>query len=224
MNKILQFLDDVRQNNNREWFQANKERYLACKATFDSLALRLIEAMGDVDTATRGLSLADCTYRFYRDTRFSPDKSPYKTHFGVYVCPGGKKSGRAGYYLHVEPAEGKMLGQCGLHAGLYNPDPKSLKSIREDIALNGQAYADALRLARGFSIDAAPTLKRVPAGYPADHPHANLLKLKDFSISTPIPGPILLGDDLVEHAAATFARAVPFNQLLNRAVDYARGM
>ena len=79
--------------------------------------------MQKFDPLTRGLTLKDCTYRFYRDTRFSPDKSPYKRHFGLFICPNGKKSGLAGYYFHVEGENAEYLGHNGLYPGMYMCEP-----------------------------------------------------------------------------------------------------
>ncbi len=135
MKQILDFLSDLRANNNREWFNANKSRYKEAEAKFGELGERLIGLVGGFDPSVRGLTLRDCTYRIYRDTRFSHDKTPYKTHFGLYICPGGKKSGNAGYYFHVEPTGvggesdgggGGMIGGHLLDAGIYMPEPAVL--------------------------------------------------------------------------------------------------
>ncbi len=130
MKRILDFLNDLRANNNREWFAANKGRYKEAEGIFNAFAERLIALVGEFDPAVRGLTLRETTYRIYRDTRFSHDKTPYKTHFGLYLCPGGKKSGNAGYYFHVEPAgegEGGMIGGHLLDAGIYMPEPAVLR-------------------------------------------------------------------------------------------------
>ncbi|UKI39620.1 MAG: DUF2461 domain-containing protein [Alistipes putredinis] len=100
----------------------------------------------------RGLSASDCTYRIYRDTRFSADKSPYKTWMGVYVAPHGKKSGYAGYYFHAEPSGGAYLGGSLLSAGLYMPEPVVLRNVREEILDNGQDMLDAVASSAGFAL------------------------------------------------------------------------
>ena len=105
MEEILRFLDDVLHNNNRPWFQEHKNQFLKAQANFNALAEQIIDGVQKFDDNCKGLTLKDCTYRFYRDTRFSPDKRPYKTHFGVFVCPEGKKSMLAGYYFHLEAKE-----------------------------------------------------------------------------------------------------------------------
>ena len=85
MEEILTFLDDVLHNNNRPWFQEHKKQYQQAQANFNALAEQIIAGVQKFDDNCKGLTLKDCTYRFYRDTRFSPDKRPYKTHFGVFL-------------------------------------------------------------------------------------------------------------------------------------------
>ena len=101
MKEIMQFVRDLAQNNNREWFNANKPRYQYIQKKWFDFSAELISEVGKYDDQIAPLTAKDCTYRIYRDTRFSPDKTPYKTHFGVFLCPGGKKSMHAGYYFHV---------------------------------------------------------------------------------------------------------------------------
>ncbi|MBQ2563192.1 MAG: DUF2461 domain-containing protein [Muribaculaceae bacterium] len=93
MEEILTFLDDILHNNNRLWFQEHKKQYQTAQANFNALAEQIIAGVQKFDDNCKDLTLKDCTYRFYRDTRFSPDKRPYKTHFGVFVCPEGKNQG-----------------------------------------------------------------------------------------------------------------------------------
>ena len=85
-NRIISFLANVAANNNREWFQAHKDEYLACKEDFENGIDQLIRAISLSDPSVAHLTAKDCVYRFYRDIRFSPDKSPYKRHFGAYIC------------------------------------------------------------------------------------------------------------------------------------------
>ncbi|MEG2319043.1 MAG: DUF2461 domain-containing protein, partial [Mucinivorans sp.] len=87
MNRIVDFLDEIKANNNREWFNQNKSRYQVIQAQFNELTASLIEGIARFDPMVAGLEVKDCLYRIYRDVRFSPNKEPYKTHMGVYVCP-----------------------------------------------------------------------------------------------------------------------------------------
>lgn len=99
--KINHFLQDVAAHNNREWFQEHKAEYLAAKSDFEEGIRKAIDHYAGFDDEIAHLQVKDCTYRFYRDIRFSSDKSPYKRHFGAYICAHGKKSLRGGYYIHV---------------------------------------------------------------------------------------------------------------------------
>jgi uncharacterized protein (TIGR02453 family) len=221
MKRVLSFLADLRANNNREWFNANKGRYREASAVFDAFAESLIAAIGEFDPAVRGLTLRDCTYRIYRDTRFSPDKTPYKTHMGVYICPAGKKSGNAGYYFHIEPTGDGLIGGHVLDSGIYMPEPNVLKSVRDEIFDNGEAIMAAVRKAGGFELDRSNTLRRTPKGYPTDTPYDEYLRLKDFHMSKSFDDDYLLTEGLVERAAADFRTTYELVSLLNRATKFA---
>ena len=169
----------------------------------------------------RGVRVQDCTYRIARDTRFSPDKSPYKTYLGAYIAPKGKKSGFAGYYFHIEPCADSLVWCNMLSAGLYCPEPTVLRSVREEILDNGAAIAAAIGRARGFRLCRTNSLKRVPTGFPADSEWSDMLKLKDFYLEKPVTEEFLLADDLLERTLAEFRRTQPFVAILNRAVQYA---
>lgn len=101
MQDIITFLRELQANNHREWFMANKDRYATLQARFNGFVDELIYEISRFDETVTGLTAKDCTYRIYRDVRFSADKSPYKTHMGAFICPGGKKSGYSGYYFHI---------------------------------------------------------------------------------------------------------------------------
>lgn len=125
------FLSSLAKNNNREWFADNKGKYLDAKEEFESFVEELIPMVQEMDPGIGHVTLSDCTYRIYRDTRFSADKTPYKNHFGAYINRHGKKSPYAGYYIHISPAEGSLWG-----GGLYCPEPEILKAVRRDIYEN----------------------------------------------------------------------------------------
>jgi len=221
MKTVLNFLCRIRENNNKEWLDANRSEYKAAVDVFNAFVEKLIVGLGEFDPSVRGLSVKDCTYRFNRDIRFSPNKMPYKTHFGAYVCPHGKKSGYAGYYFHIEPQDSGYLGGHLLATGLYAPLPKVLESIREEIFLNGDSFDAAVREARNFVLEDSQALKRVPRGYPADFKYAEYLKLKNPSLSKSFDDDFLLSDDLLENVVALFKETYTLNTWLNRAVEYA---
>ena len=221
MQQIISFLKQVKQNNNREWFEAHKADYKAANAEFSAFVEQLIMGIGLFDKSIKGLTVKDCTYRFYRDVRFSLNKAPYKTHFGAYICPFGKKSGFSGYYFHVEPDGNGFLGGSQLDTGLYGPDTKILNSIREEISLNGDAFEATLRNDQGFALADRNPLKRVPRGYSADSPYAEYLKLRNPILCKIVDESFILDKNLLENTLEAFRSTLDFNVWLNKAVSYA---
>jgi len=220
MEAVLSFLTDLQQHNTRDWFLAHKTRFVEAQNRFNLFTGQLIMGLAELDDDIRGLQVSDCTYRIYRDVRFSADKSPYKTHMGAYVCPKGKKSGLSGYYFHLEPQGAGYLNGSLLACGLYAPEREVLQSIREEIVCNGDAFDTAVRQAEGFSWDDGK-LKKLPKGFEGHEAQAEYLCQKMYSMSKPIPADLVHLEDLLEYALHEFNRMVPFNKLLNKAVEYA---
>ena len=131
---ILSFLDDIAKNNSREWFLANKARYDAVRGDFEDGVARAITRIAAFDPSIAHLSVRDTTYRFYRDTRFSPDKSPYKRHLGAYIAAHGKKAFHGGYYIHLQP------GECMLACGCYYLPTNILTACRNEIMGNTERW------------------------------------------------------------------------------------
>lgn len=221
MREIIDFLRRLHDNNDRAWFDAHRSEWTQVKGRFAAFTQQLIDGISAFDPSVRGLRPQDCTYRIARDTRFSPDKSPYKTYMGAYIAPKGKRSGFAGYYFHVEPCTDSLLWCNMLSAGLYCPEPTVLRSIRDEILDNGDEIEAAIAKAKGFRLYENNKLKRVPTGFPADSQYAEMLKLKDVYLEKPITEEFLLADDLLERSLAEFRRTQPFLAILNRAVQYA---
>lgn len=218
MEEIFNFLEGVLRNNNRPWFQEHKSQYLRAQQLFNGIAEQLIEGVQKFDDNCKGLTLKDCTYRFYRDTRFSPDKRPYKTHFGVFVCPQGKSSMLSGYYFHLEPKEAEYLGHNMICTGMYCPDQAMLKAIREEIMFDGATLVKAIKKADTFGLDTARNMKRVPNGYPKDHEYAELLKQRDWLLVEDMSDDLLFSPHLVDWALSEFKKTKDYCQWLNAAV------
>ena len=223
MKQVVEFLTLLHENNDKAWFDSHKEMYKRALSCFEVFTAKLIDGIAAFDPSVRGLTVKDCTWRIYRDTRFSPDKTPYKTHMGAFVAPRGKKGGYSGYYFHVEPVWDERSWSQGhqLTTGLYCPLPEVLRSVRDEITDNGAEIAAAIRKAKGFDLVEENKLKRVPTGFPADSEYADMLKLKDFYIAKRITEEFLLADDLLEKTLAEFRRTQPFVAILNRAVQFA---
>lgn len=223
MNEIITFLQELQQNNNREWFMANKARYTALQARFNSFVDELIGEISRFDDSVTGLTAKDCTYRIYRDVRFSADKSPYKIHMGAFICPGGKKSGYSGYYFHLGTGgEGYPYGHM-LATGDYCHDPKALQIIREDIA-GGEGDFDAIvrSVAPTFALDYEGALKRNPKGFEHETEYAEYLRLKAFCLVHSPSTDFMCTPNLAQRTAELFRQTHPFLHYLNRAIQYSK--
>ena len=219
MQEVIQFLQDLSEHNEKPWFEANKKRYLAAKEQVDQLAVELIDAIRSFDDTIGPLTPKDCTWRIYRDTRFSNDKRPYKTQMGVYVARGGKKSGFNGYYFQIgAPESGHMLA-----SGNYYCLPPVLKILREDILYGNGDFREILsKVDPRMKLDLSESLKRTPAGFPADGPDAVYFKLKNFCLLWIPDDKFVTGKDLVQRLAAIFQTTKPFLDYTNRAIDFYR--
>jgi uncharacterized protein (TIGR02453 family) len=210
----MQFLVDLAFNNERAWFNAHK-------ADYEQLLKRPLEALcADLadELAKRGVPLRSdpqsSPFRIFRDTRFSKDKSPYKTNVAAsfpWVGDGaatseGQSQRHGGGYFHMSP-QGSYMG-----GGMWHPEPARLaafrKALDEDPATALGALEDPVFLAR-FEPVHGDMYKRVPAGYPADHPHAELLRLKDVTYGRELSSDEVFSADLPQILAQDFAAAVP---------------
>lgn len=223
MKQILDFLDQLMRNNNRDWFQLHKAEYQLCQTRFNQFAEKLIVETGKFDPSVKDLTVADCTYRIYKDMRFSKYKIPYKTHMGAYLCPHGKKSGYAGYYFHLEPSESEdyAFGNM-LAAGLYNPSPSLTIAIRDRIHTEPELFSTAIRKAeKHYHWNDNVKLKKVPNGYPQEDIHAEYLKLKTFTIAAPLPDELVLGPEkqLLDYVVEIFREAKPVNDFINQVIE-----
>ena len=203
-------------------FKKNKNLYLKAQNQINKIAVELINGISKFDSSINNLTISDCTYRIYRDIRFSPDKRPYKTHMGIYVCPQGKKSGLAGYYLHFEAEGAEYLGLNGLYTGMYNPDKESLKSIREDICYDGASFEDAIKKAKNFTLDTSCSLSKTPKDFPKNTPYDYLLRLKQYNLIQAMPKEMLFSRHMIEWVLEEFKTSLDFNTLLNRAALFAK--
>lgn len=216
--KILGFLRELGAHNDREWFNANKERYLNVKEEVDRLATELIALVSEGDAEASRLTPSDCTYRIYRDTRFSADKSPYKTHIGIFVNPpSGKKSMRCGYYLHIEP------DNCFFAAGTVCLPSPLVKAIRQSIYDEIDEYRSIVEsdeFSRVFPRIGENLLKTAPKGFPKDWRYMDYIRPKDFCCSTDIFSEESMSrDDFPRSLLPVVIQAGRFNDFINYAID-----
>lgn len=213
---VWEFLSELSEHNNKGWFDAHKDWYKNALTEAQDFAETLIAGIAKFDKSVSDLTVKDCTYRIYRDLRFSLDKTPYKTHWGVYVCPQGKKSGNAGYYLHIEPKSENMLV-----SGLYMPSPQALKSVREEIMCNGAEFDNAIKACKGFELDWSNALKRTPQGWNSVDAFSEYYKLRDFDVVQIISKEQIFDAHFLDFVLSEFEKTYQLNVILNRCVSFA---
>ncbi len=221
----IAFLRELIANNHKEWFDANRDFYQSAKVEFDGFVDRLIGEIRLFDPSIGSITAKDCVYRIYRDVRFSPDKTPYKNHFGAYIAPGGRKSTLCGYYFHVEPTNAGYLDHSMWAGGYYSPDAATLKAIRTDIFEQTKEYKsiiEAPAFASAFTWFDGGLLRTVPKGFPKDFPDINLIKRKDYTYYRNIDEKTLTGDRLLEESVRVYKLMLPLNKFMNRAVQFHR--
>ncbi|MBO9586072.1 MAG: DUF2461 domain-containing protein [Flavobacterium sp.] len=215
----LQFLDDLKKNNNREWFQENKKRYEIFKKDYHQLVSDFLDAMKPLDASLELLEIKDCTFRINRDIRFSKDKSPYKSHLGVWMSAGAKGANRSGYYVHIEKGASFIAG------GFYSPDADELKKVRKEIAFfydDLQEILNDKNFKKEFGsldINESNSLKSMPRGYEKDHPAIEFLKLKSFTATQVYNVSEVLEKDFVKKMSQKLIALKPLNEFINRALE-----
>lgn len=222
MKDIIQFLAALKQNNDRGWFQKHKAEYIAAQGAFNAFVEKLIAGIVSFDDSVSGVNVKDCIYRIYRDTRFSADKSPYKTHIGAFVCPGGRKSGYSGYYFQVGPEESGYPEGNMLATGNYRLDSKVMHILREDICMDAEDFEQRLKQASLFKLDDTDMLKRVPNGFERNAPYSGYLMYKAYCLVYSPGKSFMTGDNLLERTLDAFRSTKPFLQYLNRAIAYSK--
>ena len=215
----LQFLDDLKKNNNREWFQDNKKRYEIFKKDYHQLVSDFLDVMKPLDPSLELLEVKNCTFRINRDIRFSKDKSPYKAHLGVWLSSGAKGQNRSGYYVHIEKGASFIAG------GFYSPEPDQLKKVRKEIAFFHDDL-EAILADKNFKkefgnldVNETNSLKNPPRGYEKDHPGIDFLKLKSFTATQKYDISGVNQKDFVAKMSKKLIALKPLNEFINRALE-----
>lgn len=214
----LQFLEDLKANNNRDWFLENKKRYEVFKKDYHQLVGDFLDVMKPLDPSLEMLEIKHCTFRINRDIRFSKDKSPYKSHLGVWLSSGVKGWNRSGYYVHIEKGASFIAG------GLYCPEIEDLKKVRKEIAyfyedleeiLNNKIFKKEFG---NFDRNETNVLKKPPRGYEKDHPAIEFLKLKSFETSHKFDIEETTKTNFVSEMSKKLLILKPLNDFINRAL------
>lgn len=210
---LFRFLADLKRHNRREWFQKHKDRYEA------AVKEPLLHFIADFGARLRTLSkhftadprpVGGSMFRIYRDTRFSKDKSPYKTHAAAHFPHSASGEVHTpGFYLHLEP--GGSLGG----GGLWEPEPPALKQVRDRIVAKPGEWRTAVK---GLELE-GDALKRPPAGYDAEHPLIADLKRKSFYTMTQFTDRQVCAPDFPDRYLAACRRAGPLVRFLTKSVE-----
>lgn len=225
--RILSFLDGIKKQNSREWFTEHKEEYNAVRADFEEGISAAILRISEFDSSVKQLTVKDTTYRFYRDTRFSTDKSPYKTHLGAYIAAHGKKAFHGGYYIHLEP------GHCLVSCGNYWLPTNILTSCRNEIMANIDQWREIVESKtfvetfghpgennwdspKGFGLE---SLKTAPSGFPRDYEFIQYIRMKDYCCWKAVPDSFFEGDKWLDDMSEILKIGKPMMDFINSVID-----
>lgn len=217
--KTIQFLDKLKKNNNKAWFESHRDDYNSARSDFEDLVSAIIDQYGRKDSEIANLKAKDCLFRINRDVRFSKDKSPYKDNMGASFSRGGKKSHFAGYYLHCEP------GRSFVGGGIWMPEPGDVKKIRQEIdycydefrgILSGQKFKENYQ---DLDRSAAYSLVNTPKEYDKSNPAAADLKLKSWIAMRTLSDSELSSPSLVKLITGAFYALQPLVKFINRAIE-----
>lgn len=213
---ILDFLRQVVSNNNRPWFIEHRDEYQCAKEQFEQMSENLIARIALFDPSIAHLKPSDCVYRFYRDIRFSDDKSPYKNHMGCYIAAHGRKAYHGGYYLHLEPEN------CMIAGGAWCLTPLMLRAVRQDILNDIQTYksiVDNAAFKSYFPVIGMERVKTVPKGFEKDNPYIDYIRPKDFSCAYSVPESFFASSDWLDKTEKVCRTLKPFLDFVNSTID-----
>ena len=215
----IKFLQNLKLNNHKAWFDANRKVYETAKADYLQFVTEVLKGLVTNDETLALLQPKDCTFRINRDVRFSKNKAPYKSNMGAGFSKGGKKMQLAGYYFHCEPGASFIAG------GVWMPMAPELKKVRQEIdysyeefnklVTNKKFAAQFGALEHGEDV----VLKRAPKGYEENNPAISYLKLKSFIASAAISDADLASKNLVKIVVDACAGLQPLVHFLNRGIE-----
>jgi uncharacterized protein (TIGR02453 family) len=216
----LQFLKQLKKNNNKVWFDAHRDAYEAARDDFGQFIQQLLDAHSRKDEDLRTLKAKDCVFRINRDIRFSKDKTPYKSNLGASMDRGGKKSIFAGYYFHCSPGGESFIG-----GGLWMPQAAELRKIRQEIdycwdefrkIFGNKAFVTQYK----EILKGEYSLSTMPKGYEKDNPAAEYLKLKSFIALHALSDAELTDKNLLKTSLKALEALQPLLGFLNRALSH----
>jgi len=208
-----EFIEELKKHNDREWFAANKAWYEKARNDFELLVAGIIGEIATFDPEISHLNPKKCIFRIYRDTRFSEDKTPYKTHFGAVFRPQ-QLDKTSGYYLHIGADESFLT--CGHYMLMPDQLKKVRKGIYDDFETFNEILSDkTFKKEFGDLYRDDDMLKRVPNGFDKNHPAAEYLKLKHFYVLKNISKEQIFSEDFVKYAGDIYKKMQPLSIFLN---------
>lgn len=217
METIIAFLEELKNNNTREWFLANRDLYEETKSKFELLVNEVIKEVSVFDPEMHFLTAKDCVFRIYRDVRFSKNKDPYKAHFGASINKGGRTSKFAGYYVHIEP------GNSFVGGGKRQPSPEILKVIRYEIYQSPDEFKSIINskpFVQRFGLLSDEKLQRPPKDFPSDFEDIELLKYKSYIVGANISNEELIKENFLPFIVESCNIMNPFIDFLNRGINH----
>lgn len=216
---IVHFLKELEQNNHKEWFASQKKIYEEYKIYYHQLVHFFLDELKPFDEKLQPLEVKHCTFRINRDIRFSKDKSPYKTHMGIWLSQNRLMKNAPGYYLHISPEETFVAG------GLWCPEAPELQKIRKEIAFFHEDLEQILqhktfqKYFKDLDRPEGQVLKTAPKGFEKDHPAMHWLQLKSHTASFPIPSKELFEPKTLNHLVEVMKSLKPLNDFIYRALE-----
>ncbi|MBL7701440.1 MAG: DUF2461 domain-containing protein [Ferruginibacter sp.] len=213
----IKFLKDLQKNNNRPWFEKNRNHYENAKADFLLMVEQLIKAIATFDKPIGNLEAKNCTFRINRDVRFSKNKDPYKNNMAAYFNKDGKKGLGAGYYLHIEPGKSFAAG------GIWMPEPAILTAIRQEIDYDFKTWKNIVgsnSFKKTFPAGIqGENLTRPPKGYDENNPAIEFIKKKSFIVTRNFTDAEIQNKNLVKEVTKTFRAMKALIDFLNLAIE-----
>jgi uncharacterized protein (TIGR02453 family) len=202
---IFTFYKDLDKNNNREWFESHKPRFKALESEvkdFNEIVKFGLEETDDIEKIKM--------FRIYRDVRFSKNKTPYKTHFGVSFHRK-KPNLRGSYYMHLAPQNSFIA------SGFWNPNPMDLLRIRKDLEMDAQELRDVITdftFKKVWGELQGDVVKTSPKGFNIDHPNIDLIRHKQFLFIKRFDDKSVLSSDFQKEVIKSFIAIRPFFDLM----------
>ncbi len=209
-----EFLTEIKDNNNKIWFDTNKKRYISARNEFIDFLTAFMLRVNKFETLPVQ-DPAKCLYRIYRDVRFSPNKEPYKSHMAAIVSRGGQPK-KCMFYIHLQ------AGETFVGGGMYDPAPEVLKAIRQEIHYNGHTL-ESLISSKSFKscfgeLYNEGKLKKAPKGYDPAHPHIELLKYKHYLVGRNCKDEVAVSEKFMDFCVETYKASMGFYSFIDGAV------